>query len=101
MGEYFSRSGHSIGMEEYARKHADRGYTVIAKTQIDEMEISTVWLGLDHAYRPPPLIFETMVFGGPLDQEQVRYSTMVHAQAGHLEMVERVKKEGLGNGTGS
>jgi hypothetical protein len=31
-----------------------------------------------------------MVFGGPLDQEQIRYCTWDEAEKGHREMVERV-----------
>ena len=51
-----------------------------------------VFLGLDHQYgEGPPVLFETMVFGGELDQEQVRYHTWEEAAAGHAAMVERVK----------
>lgn len=55
--------------------------------------VSTVFLGLDHQYAEdgPPLLFETMVFGGLLDSEQWRYSTWDEAKAGHAAMVERVK----------
>jgi hypothetical protein len=67
---------------------ADR---VVAKTRIgDDAEVSTIFLGLDHSFGSgPPLIFETMVFGGPLDQEQERYSTRAEAEAGHAALVER------------
>jgi hypothetical protein len=55
-------------------------------------EVSTVFLGVDHSFgEGPPLIFETLVFGGPLDQEMERYSTMEQALAGHEAMVERVR----------
>jgi len=49
--------------------------------------VSTVWLGLDHGYGGgPPLIFETMVFGGAHDEDQWRYPTEVEALAGHAEI---------------
>jgi hypothetical protein len=68
---------------------ADR---TVSKTQIGEWEVSTVFLGLDHAFGDgPPLLFETLVFGGPLDSNMVRYSTWDQAEAGHAEMVNRVK----------
>jgi len=69
---------------------ADR---TVSKTQIGEWEVSTVFLGLDHAFDDgrPPLLFETLVFGGPLDGNMVRYSTWDQAEAGHAEMVNRVK----------
>ena len=61
---------------------------------IGDVEISTVFIGLDHSFgKGPPLIFETMVFGGPLDGEQDRYSTWEEAEAGHEKMVERTKAE--------
>lgn len=52
--------------------------------------ISTVWLGLDHNYsmHGPPIIFETMIFGGPLSNECTRYATEEQAQAGHRRTVE-------------
>jgi hypothetical protein len=67
---------------------ADR---IVATTTVGEVKISTVFLSLDHAWGGgPPLLFETMVFGGALDQEQMRYSTRAEALAGHTEMVKRV-----------
>ena len=70
---------------------ADR---VVAQTATSGGDISTVWLGLDHNWFGvgPPLIFETMVFGGPLDGEQERYATEADAIAGHAAMVERVRR---------
>lgn len=66
----------------------------VADEKIGDVRISTVFLGLDHSWGDgPPLIFETMVFGGPLDQEQDRYTTWEQAEAGHKLMVERVKAE--------
>lgn len=58
----------------------------------DGVVVSTVFLGLDHSWGDGPrLIFETMVFGGPLDQETYRYATWAQAEAGHAVMVERVR----------
>lgn len=68
---------------------------IIARTVVrDGIEVSTVFLGLDHRFGQagPPLLFETMVFGGLLDQEQHRYATIIEARAGHSAMVERVKR---------
>lgn len=64
----------------------------VADTHLDEVRVSTVWLGSDHNFSStgPPLIFETMVFGGPLDEEQVRYATLEQARAGHDFMVMRL-----------
>lgn len=57
--------------------------------------VSTVFLALDHAYLPggPPMLYETMVFGGPVDQTQkrYRYSTRAEAEIGHAKYVEQAK----------
>ncbi len=68
---------------------------VVGKTIIEgwerDIRVSTVFLGLDHSYGSgPPLLFETMVFDGELDQECDRYTTWEQAEKGHKKMVERV-----------
>ena len=57
------------------------------------VHVSTVFLGIDHNFGGgPPLLYETMVFGGPMDQHQERYTTREEAVAGHEEVVRRVKE---------
>lgn len=67
----------------------------IAKDQIGDCRVSTVFLGMDHSFGDgPPLLFETMVFGPPkhpLDEECERYTTRAEALAGHKAMCERVR----------
>jgi len=65
----------------------------VAKTKIGDVVISTVFLGLDHRMGGggPPIVFETMVFGGKLDQSQGRYSTWDDAVDGHAHWVRLVK----------
>jgi len=59
---------------------------------VGEVRVSTVFLGLDHSFgEGPPLLFETMVFGGVLDGEQDRCSTWDAAEKMHDLMCERVK----------
>lgn len=56
--------------------------------------VSTVFLGLDHRYGDgPPLLFESMIFGGPLSGEQRRYSTKAEALAGHEALCGLVRME--------
>lgn len=61
----------------------------VADFQTENLRVSTVFLGLDHNFSGTglPVLFETMVFGGPRDQEQRRYCTWEEAQAGHDEIV--------------
>ena len=71
---------------------ADR---IVAKTTVrDGLDVSTVFLGLDHAFGDgPPLLFETMVFHDGDGREQDRYSTWDEAMAGHQRMVELMERE--------
>lgn len=65
----------------------------LALTEVSpEILVSTVFLGLDHSFcdAAPPLLWETMVFGGPLDGEQARYNSLEDAMGGHNSMVARV-----------
>lgn len=61
----------------------------LARSAVPHGRVSTVFLGLDHNFDPagPPLVFETMVFGGPHDQYQRRYATYGEAMAGHAQTV--------------
>ena len=64
---------------------------IIEKTQIQDVEIPTVFLGLDHQFGSgSPLLYETLVFGGILDGEMDRYSTYEGAKMGHRSMVAKV-----------
>lgn len=53
--------------------------------------VSTVFLGVDHSFGGPvPVLFETLVFGGPLDGECARYTTLKDAREGHRVMLHAV-----------
>lgn len=58
----------------------------------DAAEVSTVFLCLDHGFGDgPPVLFGSLVFGGPLDGEGGRYSTWEAAEAGHAALLARVR----------
>lgn len=61
----------------------------VGYTEFDGGHVSTVFLGLDHNFAEvgPPLLFETMIFGGANSEYQERYSTWAEAEAGHLRAV--------------
>jgi len=65
----------------------------VARTEVGDVVVSTVFLVIDHNHfgGGGPILFETMVFGGSLDQEMKRYRTWDEAAAGHEEMVALVK----------
>jgi len=59
----------------------------VAHTHFGDVRVSTVFLGLDHSFGDgPPVLWESMVFGGPLDQEQRRYTSRADADAGHTAL---------------
>jgi hypothetical protein len=66
----------------------------VADDHVGEVRVSTVFIGLDHRLygAGPPLIFETMIFGGELDGTMWRYSTWDDAEAGHAMAVKKVRQ---------
>jgi hypothetical protein len=66
--------------------------TVYNDVNDNEVVVSTVFLGLDHNFsgKGPPILFETMVFGGKFDQEYDRYSTWEAATIGHDVWVRKI-----------
>ena len=60
--------------------------------KVGKIDISTVFLSTDHSFGGgEPVLFETMVFGGKLDQEMDRCSTWEAAEKMHELMCEKVK----------
>jgi hypothetical protein len=62
---------------------------IIAQDEFgDSIRVSTVFLGLDHGFGDgPPVLWETMIFGGNHDQEQWRYSSRGDAVTGHAAAI--------------
>jgi len=59
----------------------------------EDCSVSTVFLGLDHNFdptNPSPVLYETMVFGGPMDGHCERYRTWKQAEEGHATVLHRV-----------
>jgi hypothetical protein len=68
-----------------------RASRTLASDDIHGSHVSTVFLALDHSFgRGLPVLWETFVFGGPLDGEMERYTSKADALAGHQAMCERV-----------
>lgn len=69
----------------------------VAMTEIRGCRISTVFLGIDHRFLGdgPPILWETMVFGGEFDQLQERYSSLEDAKRGHDAIVGKVTRHYL------
>lgn len=66
----------------------------VARSTVGRSTISTIFLGSDHNWtnEGPPILWETMVFGGDLDGECERCSgSRKDAEAMHRRMVERAR----------
>lgn len=75
------------GLEEGATQE----HRQVAKTQRYGVLVSTVFLFIDHNHFNvgPPLVFETMIFGGKHDQYQTRCSTWEDAVKMHQKGVRK------------
>ncbi len=64
-------------------EHADR--IVLQAQPTRTTRVSTVFMGLDHDWsgRGLPVLWETMIFGGPFDGYQRRYTSRLDALRGH------------------
>lgn len=88
---YYDKKGKRISMETWGALLEDPNYKLVKVTEIADVKVSTVWLGLDHGFGGKrPVIFETMTFPG---NDCERYCTLREAIAGHEQMVEQVKRE--------
>ncbi len=77
---------------DYAAMDTDIDKRRVAVTTIGEAWISTVFLRLDHSMGDgPPILFETLVFGGEHADHMQRYATWDEAVAGHAEVVKLVR----------
>ena len=60
----------------------------VARTEIGDVSVSTVFLSIDHSWNgPPPILFETMVFGGEHSDDQWRYAPWAEAVDGNGAVV--------------
>ena len=58
----------------------------------NDVRVCTAFLGVDVNFGDgEPILFETVVFGGPHDWELYRYRTWEEAEQGHAAIVERCK----------
>lgn len=89
---YYDKAGKPIDMWRWAALFEQPGYKRIAQHKYRNIEVSTVWLGVDHGfgYSDQPIIFETMVFRNGRGHEMNRYYTEAEAIEGHRDMVREV-----------
>lgn len=76
-------------VKTWARWFEHDGLRRVGHTEFEGGRVSTVFLGLDHSFGvgEGPILFETMIFGGPHSDYQERYETWDEAVAGHKRAV--------------
>jgi hypothetical protein len=100
MGRYFILRGGEVIEEPDYEKWSDwfeREYSdveMIAESRVGGSTVSTRFLALSMtlAQDAPPMLFETTVKGGWLDDHREQFSTLEEATAGHRSWVKRVRE---------
>jgi hypothetical protein len=72
---------HEPDMAKYGAFLASDAKVLKRDTLPNGIAVSTIFVGVD--YLSPPRLWETVIFGGPDDGYQERYSTRESALAGH------------------
>lgn len=90
---FFDRAGQPISYRRYAELKSDDHYHRVGTDTVGSSWISTVWLGINYEWRKErlPIIYETMIFDGPLDTTTERYSTEDKARVGHARWIKIVR----------
>lgn len=99
MGRYYIlRAGKVIEEPDYDKwaqwyEGSYQDVRTLASTKVEYGTVSTFFLGMNMALAKddPPMLFETRVEGGWLDDEWERYPTLAEAEAGHQAWVARVQ----------
>lgn len=90
-----------VESDEWARWFDKNKERIVAQEKIGAAFISTVFLGLDHSYSLKglrgdpghvPELFESMIFGGKLDELCWRYRSYIEAERGHKKLVRAVRQ---------
>lgn len=85
----------STGAQEYLDwEEANQDKKYLKQEFVDDIHVSTVFLGLDHSWNSNiPVLWETMIFGGEHDQYQDRYTSVEDALEGHQKALNLVNKQ--------
>ena len=79
---------------KWANWFEDFDQCIVKKDKVRNVNVSTVFLGLNHSLNEKkPILFETMIFGGKHNCYQERYATWEQAEAGHERALIMVKEE--------
>jgi len=94
---FYAPDGSPIDELEFYRLWVARGEDMSKdswwrrQTQVGDVEVSSVWTGINFSWEDEPLIWETMIFGGEQDGYQWRYPSREKALDHHEELVRLLK----------
>lgn len=90
--EYYDMDGQPMTIDEWREAWPNMDARRIGWDDINDVTVSTVWLGLNHNLGDgEPLIFETMMFGEH-GEYQWRWHTKQEALVGHQRIVAAVRE---------
>lgn len=95
---YYVLDGHTpvpADLMAWAYCWSDHAACQVGLDELPGCSVSTVFLGIDRSWfgLGRPVLFETMVFGGPRNGDQWRYSTWDQAAHGHAKALALVKAD--------
>lgn len=85
-----------VDLLTWARWLEESNHRVVAYTQItSQVRVSTVFIGIDHRFPGfppgPPILYETLIFGGQLNGDGSRYCSHDDALTGHKMFVKKAR----------
>jgi hypothetical protein len=83
---------YQVSLQESYKVYKDPDMKITKQDKIGDILVSTVFLSMDHGRdkNQPPVLWETMIFGGEHDLYQERYSSHEDALAGHQRALDLV-----------
>jgi hypothetical protein len=83
-------------LAEYALAMLDETQRVLAQTQVGDLHVSSIFIGIDQNFGTGPvLLFETLVFGLPDDlRPRWLHATWADSMAWHRQLVQSLNESG-------
>ena len=68
---------------------------IVCRTTVGDANVSTVFLAIDHRFfgDGPPILWETIIFGGRYDEWQARHTSREDAERHHRKVVEALRND--------
>ena len=91
---YYDRHGEPMDLMAWARAFEDAPARTVARTQVGESTVITMWLGMDEDELVPPRIFGSIIKTGEAYRSEIRTCTQEEAMQAHLILVSSLSPQG-------